>query len=60
MRSFLTRCSLVGQLGWLSTTTRLDLSYDVLELSCKLNHSKVEDLLLASKFFREAKSFEIL
>ena len=30
--------SLVGQLGWLCTYSRPDLSYDVLELSCKVNN----------------------
>ena len=50
--------SLVGQLGWVCTNTRPDLSYDVLELSCKLSHSKVEDLLLANKCLRKAKSLE--
>ena len=50
--------SLVGQLGWLCTSTRPDLSYDVLELSCKLNHPKVEDLLHANKCLRKGNMFE--
>ena len=50
--------SLVGQLGWLCTSTRPDLSYEVLELSCKLNHPKVEDLLQANKCIRKANTYE--
>ena len=50
--------SLVGQLGWLCTNSRPDLSYDVLELSCKVNTPKVEDLLEANKCLRKACTFE--
>lgn len=50
--------SLVGQLGWLCTNSRPDLSYDVLELSCKVNNPKVEDLIEANKCLRKACTFE--
>ena len=50
--------SLVGQLGWLCTNSRLDLSHDVLELSCKINNPKVEDLIEANKCLRKACTFE--
>lgn len=50
--------SLVGQLGWLCTNSRPDLSYDVLELSCKVNNPRVEDLIEANKCLRKACTFE--
>jgi len=50
--------SLVGQLGWLCTNSRPDLTYDVLELSCKVNSLKVEDLIEANKCLRKACTFE--
>ena len=50
--------SLVGQLGWLSTNSRPDLSYDVLELSCKVNNLKIGDIFDANKCLRKACMFE--
>lgn len=50
--------SLVGQLGWLCTNSRPDLSYDVLELSCKVNNPTVEDLIEANKCLRKACTFK--
>ena len=50
--------SLVGQLGRLCTNSRSDLSYDVLELSCKVNNPKVEDLIEANKCLRTVYTFE--
>ena len=49
--------SLVGQLGWLCTNSRPNLSYSVLELSCKVNNPKVEDLFEANKCLRKACMF---
>ena len=46
--------SLVGQLGWLSTNSRPDLSFDVLELSCKINSLKIGDIFEANKCLRKA------
>ncbi|KAK4327467.1 hypothetical protein Pmani_002131 [Petrolisthes manimaculis] len=44
--------SLVGQIGWMSTNTRPDVSYDVLNMSCVLNHPKVENVIQANKCLR--------
>ena len=48
--------SLVGQLGWLSSNSRPDISFDVLELSCNLNHPQVQDLLKANKCLMKVKN----
>ena len=45
--------SLVEQIGWLGTNTRPDVIYDVLNLSCLLNHPKVEDIIQANKCLRK-------
>ena len=50
--------SLVGQLGWLCTNSRPDLSYDVLELSCKVNKPKIGDMFDANKCLRKACMFQ--
>ena len=50
--------SLVGQLGWLCTNSRPDLSYDVLELSCKVNEPKIGDIFDANKCLKKACIFE--
>ena len=50
--------SLVGQLGWLCTNSRPDLSYDVLELSCKVNNPKIGDIFDANKCLKKACMFE--
>ena len=49
---------LVGQLQWLSINSRPDLSFDVLELSCKINNLKIGDLFEANKCLRKACLFE--
>ena len=49
---------LVGQLGWLCTNSRPDLSFDVLELSCKVNSPKIGDLIDANKCLKKACMFE--
>ena len=41
--------SMVGQLGWLSTHTRPDMRYEVLELSCIMSNPTVEHLIQANK-----------
>lgn len=43
---------LVGKLNWLSTQTRPDVSFDVLELSTRLNSPTVNDILRANKALR--------
>ena len=45
--------SLVGQIGWLSTNTKPDVSYDLLEMSCVLNHPKVDNVIQANKYLRK-------
>ena len=47
--------SVVGQLGWLSANSRPDLSFDVLELSCKIKDPKVSDLMMTNKCVRKAQ-----
>ena len=49
---------LVGQLGWLSSNSRPDLSYDVLELSCKGVSPTVGDAINANKCLKKAGIFE--
>ena len=41
--------SLVGQLGWVSTQTRPDISFDICELSSVFNKSTVDSMLKANK-----------
>ena len=41
--------SLVGQLNWLATHTRPDISYGTCELSVSFNKAKVENLLTLSR-----------
>ena len=41
--------AVIGQLNWLSTSTRPDISSDVLELSIAIKHPLVEDLIRANK-----------
>ena len=50
--------SLVGQLGWLCSNSRPDLSYDVLELSCKVNKPTIGDVIDANKCLKKAGIFE--
>ena len=46
----------IGQLNWVATQTRPDLSYDVLELSMITNRATVDHLLQANKVIRKLKS----
>ena len=50
--------TLIGQLNWIASQTRPDLSYDVLHLSIKVNKATVETLILANKIVRKLKSQE--
>ena len=50
--------SLVGQLGWLCSNSCPDISYDVLELSCKVNNPTIGDIIAANKCLKKACLFE--
>ena len=52
--------SLVGQLVRITGQMRLDLAFEVYQLSSILNHSKVEDTLKANKLPLKAKNENIL
>ena len=45
-----------GQLNWIATQTRPDLSYEALELNMTKNNATVEQLVRANKAIRHAKS----
>ena len=45
-----------GQLNWVATQTRPDVSYDALELNMNMNNATVEQMLRANKSVRHAKS----
>ena len=47
---------LIGQLGWVAGQRRKDLSFDVCDLSSKVKHATVNDLLRANKVLKKAKS----
>ena len=47
--------SLVGQLNWLGTQTRPDISFDVCELSTVLNAATVDDVLRVNKVVKKVK-----
>ena len=49
--------SLTGQLNWVATQIKPDVSYDVLDLSIKLQkHPTVEDLLIVNKTVKKFKA----
>ena len=48
--------AVIGQLNWLSTSTRPDISFDVLELSMAIRHALVEDLIRADKLIHMLKA----
>ena len=50
---------LIGQLNWLATQTRPDLSYDVSELSSMLKQENVECLKQANRVAKKAKKRKI-
>lgn len=45
----------VGQVNWVATQSRPDLSFDVLELSVSMNESKVENIKQANKMVRKLR-----
>lgn len=50
--------SLVGQINWLSTQSRPDVSYDALELSCNMSQAKVENIIQANKCLKKMSMSE--
>ena len=46
---------LIGQLNWLSTQTRPDISFDVCDLSSKINIAVVDDVMYVNKIIRKLK-----
>ena len=48
-----------GQINWLATQTRPDLSFDVCDLSCSIRDPKVADLQRAAKVVRKAQSARV-
>ena len=51
---------IVGQLNWLASQSRPDLSFDVCQLSTKLNQATVHDLIFANKTLKKANSQSLL
>ena len=47
--------TICGQLNWISTQSRPDISFDVCQLSTKLNSATVQDVLTANKVLRKVK-----
>ena len=41
--------AVIGQLSWVATSTRPDISFDVLELSMAIKHPLVEHIIKANK-----------
>lgn len=50
--------SLIGQLNWLSTNTRPDISYDVLELSSSMKDPTVDNVIKGNKVLKKLKMDE--
>ena len=48
-----------GQLNWIASQSRPDLSFDVCDLSCRIKNAKVADLLRAMKVIRKAKASRV-
>ena len=48
--------AVIGQLNWLSTSTRPDISFDLLELSMTIKHPLAEDLIRANKLIHLLKA----
>ena len=51
--------AICGQLNWICTQSRPDISYDVCQLSTKLNDATVNDILLANKVVGKVKREKI-
>lgn len=47
--------ALVGQINWLATQTRLDVAYDVCELSMAFSQTRVSDVIKANKVIKKVK-----
>ena len=52
--------AIVGQLNWISTQTRPDISYDVCELSSFFKTAKVDDALRLNKVVKKAKANHVI
>ena len=52
--------TLVGQLVWITGQTKSDLAFEVCQLSSILNHSKIDDILKATKHLLKAKIENLL
>ena len=48
--------AICGQLNWIASQSRPDISYDVCQLSTKLNSANVRDLLHANKTLKKTKN----
>ena len=48
--------SIVGQLNWISTQSRPDISFDVSQLSSRFKNAKVEDIMKANKVVKRVMS----
>ena len=51
--------SLVGQLNWIGTQTRPDISFDVCYLSMKFGKSTIDDLMEANKVIKRVKTDQV-
>ena len=49
--------AVIGQLSWVATSTRPDISFDVLELSMAIKHPLVEHIIKANKLIQMLKSY---
>ena len=43
--------TLIGELGWVNGQSRPDIAFEISELSSKVKHDTIEDLMRAMKFF---------
>lgn len=49
----------IGQLNWVATQSRPDISYDVLDLSMGAKSAKVEDIIKVNKVIRNLKAHDL-
>ena len=52
--------AVVGQLNWVATQTRPDISFDVCDLSTKFNCATVGDIMSANKTVKRVKDNPVL
>ncbi|XP_018008572.1 uncharacterized protein LOC108666247 [Hyalella azteca] len=52
--------ALVGQLNWIATQTRPDISFDVCELSSVFDKARVDDLIRANKVVKKVQSRSVV